>query len=130
MTPLELGWLAARIAFLLTLIALLLVESARAHDHGQFGQYSEARDQWLRQQTNPKTSMHCCTQADASLVEEDIREGAYWIRWGQFDWVRVPDNAVLPYPNPRGEPVVWWAPQWKDNKMSPLIRCYSPGSGI
>ena len=88
----------------------LIVSYAFGHDHGQFGQYSQARDQWLQHQTNPKTKIHCCVEADANLVEQDIRDGHYWVRWAQFDWVQVPDEAVLPFPNPTGEPVVWWMP--------------------
>jgi hypothetical protein len=113
-------------------IAIILVsELALAHDHGQFGQYSDARDQWLRSQKHPKSGVSCCSENDADLVQEDIREGHYWIKWRHFDWTRVPDEAVLPHSNPNGQPVVWWVPVWgQDGSLTPKIYCYAPGAGI
>jgi hypothetical protein len=109
-------------------LGIALAVPADAHDHGQFGQYSDARDKWLRQQRSP-SGASCCSENDADLVEEDIRNGKYWIRWREFDWTLVPDDALLPYPNPTGQPVVWWWPQWqKDGTLKPIIRCYSPGA--
>jgi hypothetical protein len=137
--PADLGWLWGMrliMAFLLVAFLVLLISPAPAHDHGQFGQYSAVRDQWLQNQTNPKTGGHCCTGADATLVTEDIRYddkgvGHYWIKWGQYEWTQVPDIAVLPKGNPNGEPVVWFSPRWgTDNKATPLIHCYAPGAGL
>ena len=72
------------------------------------------------------------------MVEEDIRNGEYWIRSaktmmfsrfnqlkdGKDGWVRVPADVIIKEPNLYGRPVAWY---YLENAML-QIRCFSPGS--
>lgn len=82
--------------------------------------------QWFRNQMVPgTTNRSCCNEADGEEVEEDIRDGQYWIKGGGFaEWTLVPDAAVLTGPNLYKQPVVWRFYEW--GKWN--IRCYAPGA--
>ena len=105
------------------------------------GQYDNVspfvRDWFARQQVpgGPQRGMSCCSVADGTYAEEDIRKGAdgtdhYWTRYktpaGDSDWQEVPDEALIQAPNPNGAAVVWY--WFSDGK--PKIRCFIPGGGV
>ncbi len=96
-----------------------------ARDNGQYAQTDPAIGKWFRDQKNPVTGVHCCSEADGEYAEEDIRDGRYWTRWPRGDgkWHEVPDAAVINDPNRNGAPVVWWYPE---NGVI-MIRCFAPG---
>lgn len=115
---------------LFAVFLLGLSSAATARDFGQYQNVDPATRQWFRSQKNPKTGILCCSEADGTYAEEDIRDGNYWVRFearGQtIDWMEVPDDTVIRDPNKNGAPVVWW---WYE-KGQIKIRCYSPGAGI
>src|SRR2546430_1305621 len=93
------------------IIGLLLLSSAAAREQfpGQYAQVDPHVRQWFEQQRNPGTGMFCCSQADGTLAEEDIRGTHYWVRWPGQDWIQVPEEAVINNTgNPNGSAVVWW----------------------
>lgn len=110
--------------------AVTWAPSARAHTH-DWAQLSPQQRQWFRQQRKPDTYALCCSEpdvgSDAEIVEEDIRNGEYWVRspTTRGEWIKVPAHAVLTEPNKFGRPVVWW--RWQDGH--PVAFCYSPGGG-
>lgn len=110
---------AAWVAALLTAIGAGSI--AFGHEHGQVAQ-------WLQQQRVPEgngnsSGFSCCNDHDVDEVEEDIRDGHYWIKGGHFpEWTEVPDSLVIREPNRHGQPVVWWM------GIGPYsIRCFAPG---
>lgn len=110
------------------LAVVILAVPAMARDNGQWKNADASTRQWLRDQKSPKTGMSCCNESDGEQVQEDIREGHYWIRGGNFsDWTLVPDDVVLRGPNMHGQPVVWSRVQIVGK---PSIYCYAPGAGI
>lgn len=121
---------ATLIAAAAVLVALLWGIAALAHTH-DWAQLTPQQRQWFREQTQPNTKQLCCSEpdvgSDAEIVEEDIREGKYWIRSPKTHgvWVKVPDHAVLTEPNKFGRPVVWW--RWQDG--NPVAFCFAPGAG-
>jgi hypothetical protein len=102
---------------------------------------SNTEKQWFRDQLVPGGAARgasCCSDADGTYAEEEIRNGRYWTRfqykkWDatisnyvdvSSDWMEVPPEVVLST-NHHGAPVVWW---WiPGGKL--VIRCYAPGSG-
>lgn len=137
---------AGRVTILLFVMGLLLcymdLAFCRTLYPGQWAQVDPAERQWFREQAvpaGPQKGMSCCTEADGTYAEEDIRGNAYWARFeyrtwnsaignyapAQSEWMRVPDDAVIHSPNRHGAPVVWW--YTSENMVK--IRCYSPGAG-
>lgn len=134
--------------------AIILTASssfAREQYPGQYAQYSDEERAWFRNQKSPKTGGQCCSEADGTFAEEDIRYddkgvGHYWTRftWNyymdghtvptQSDWMQVPDDVIIQDPNRHGAPVVWWA--WAgwggiDGITATVgIRCYARGGGL
>lgn len=108
----------------------------------QFAQWSDEDRRWLRNQLSPATHINCCSEADGSTVEEDIRceelDGAprchYRIRFDltNGEWREVPDEIVIHDPNRHGAPVVWWYWQYAPDgtQQRVLFRCYAPGGGV
>ncbi len=94
--------------------------------------YSPEIKRWFNEQKLPGQAP-CCSTADGHEVQEDIRNGEYWIRGGFTpvgvpvfpEWTRVDSSRVLETPNLVGEPVVWWG-QGEEGEF--VIRCYSPGA--
>ncbi len=123
-----------RTLVVLTLLALaewgctLSLSQGRDID-GRFASASPETRQWFREQRSPKTGGFCCSEADGSYVEEDIRGENYWIRSERTrgEWMLVPPDVVIKDPNRNGEPVAWYA----EDEMGKLqIRCYAPGGGV
>lgn len=97
--------------------------------------YSPEEREWFRSQRNPQTGSLCCSEADGTYAEEDIRGNEYWTRFEfrrsagaepeRTGWVKVPPECVIHNPNRHGAPTVWW--YWNGE---PGIRCYAPGAGL
>jgi hypothetical protein len=114
------------------LIALFLVVLAHPRElyPGQYSQVDPDKRKWYRNQTSP-SGYNCCSEADGTDVDEDIRDGEYWVRWDKSvaihpetsGWMKVPAAVIIPGPNRYG-PIVWWAYS-EDAGLS--IRCYSRG---
>lgn len=96
-------------------------------------QYTPQERQWFRDQKIPGTNFSCCSTADGEIVEEDIRDGHYWIRCPLDgacpfkEWTRVPDERVITEPNKFGRAVVWFR-NYPVGTSS--IICFAPGAGI
>jgi hypothetical protein len=110
------------------LLLLVLCISALARDNGQYENVAPDVRQWFRDQKSPKTGMICCSEADGSEAQEDIRNGHYWTTWPAVapTWYQVPDEVVIKDPNKVGHPVVWTYYERGEVK----IRCYVPGGGV
>lgn len=114
---------------LLPLLLLSVAASARTLYEGQWAQVDPDTRKWYNDQMVPGTDppVRCCSNADGDQVEEDIRDGKYWIRGAKLPrWTLVPDNTVLVGPNKAGHPVVWLAGDVDSGTI--LIKCYAPGA--
>jgi hypothetical protein len=127
---------------------LLALTPAPSHGRelypGQYAQYPPEIREWFRSQKSPRTGISCCSEADGTYAEEEIRDGHYWTRFTwQFcfakqcqdldsGWMDVPDDVVIHDPNRHGAPVVWWtrASGTEAATAKVRIRCYVPGSGV
>ena len=119
-----LGGVAATLLLRVALAAGILICPALARDDGRFNHLPVDLRDWFRSQKSPMTGEHCCDEADGTYVEEDIREGHYWVRWSTvWQWQRVPDEVIIHGPNRVGLPVVWWHYDHKGVR----IRCFVPG---
>jgi hypothetical protein len=111
----------------------------RAHSReaypGQYAQYDPETRQWFRNQHSPKNGVNCCSDADGTYAQEDIRDGHYWTRFtthriGNPDmdsgWMQVPDDTVLTSPNRNGAAVVWY---YYENYVL-KIRCFAAGAKL
>lgn len=132
--------LAAILPWLVIGIAVFLMRPAYPRElyEGQYAQLDPGIRRWFRNQTSPKTGGNCCSEADGTYAEEDIRGGHYWTRFiarsanaddGEIveratDWIEVPDDVVIHNPNRNGQPVAWW--YWENGFK---VRCYAPGGG-
>jgi hypothetical protein len=115
---------AAALPWRVVLAAGILICPALARDDGRFNQLPVDLRAWFRSQKSPVTGEYCCDEADGTYVEEDIREGHYWVRWSTvWQWQRVPDEVIINGPNRVGLPVVWW--HYDHRGVS--IRCFVPG---
>lgn len=101
--------------------------------------YSPAEREWFRSQRNPQSGISCCSEADGTYAEEDLREGAYWTRFEykrrdgtnleypvRSEWMKVPPEVVIHDANRHGAPTVWW--YYLNGQVG--IRCYAPGAGL
>lgn len=118
-------------ACVVLLLAAIWATAALSHTH-DWAQLTPQQRQWFQQQRQPGTKAICCSEPDighdAETVEDDIRDGHYWVRspTTNGEWVPVPDDKVLTDPNKFGRAVVWW--RWLDGR--PVVFCFSPGAGI
>jgi hypothetical protein len=114
------------------------IQESFGRDNGQYAQVNPEVREWFQNQIDPRTKQLCCSIADGTYAEEDIRDGHYWARWRintwddngnlvasdkMTDWIQVPDGAVITNPSPNGSPVVWYG----FTNGNPFIRCYVPG---
>ncbi len=108
------------------ILLVLLLFAAPAVAHMEHAQVEPRIQRWLLQQQNPVSKISCCDQKDAEQVEEDIREGVYWVRsdMTRGQWVRVPPENVLKNPNLHGRPVAWFRHQMG----GVFVFCYAPGA--
>ena len=120
--------------FLTILVTLLAFQAlAREQWPGQYSQMEPELRFWFNNQRNPTTKIPCCSTADGSYVEEDIRDGHYWVRFDKTngEWREVPDDVVIRDPNKNGAAVVWY--YYESGIVSPRMlkfRCFSPGAGL
>jgi hypothetical protein len=73
----------------------------------------------------------CCSMSDGITLDDDdveTRGGHYRVRWGNHDWVDVPDDALITQPNLYGRAVVW-PEQFTKPWAGVGVRCFIPGSG-
>lgn len=114
----------------LYLVTLLLVTFTQAESRQGWKTSGDPEiDKWFHDQMIPNGTQRCCDVSDGSFVEEDIRNGKYWIRWEktQGAWIEVPDSAVIDnQPNKWGAPAVWWG--FDEDASSIYIKCYIPGA--
>lgn len=124
-----------RIYGIIVILACLLTTSAIAHDPSH---YTDQELRWLQSAIDPVSKGSCCTYADGGFVEEEIRNGEYWIQCPLDSpcpfktWTRVPPERIIQQPNKLGRPSVWWFPATYQNgnlKDSEKVRCYAPGAG-
>jgi hypothetical protein len=75
----------------------------------------------------------CCSFADGYAITDadwETRDGHFRVRLPElqgsdrFEWVDVPDDAVITEPNLAGRTMVW--PMYRDGKQT--VRCFLPGS--
>lgn len=75
----------------------------------------------------------CCSFADGYAIEDadwTTKDGHYRVRLpvlqgsSEFEWVDVPDDAVITEPNQAGRTMVW--PMYHDGQQT--VRCFMPGS--
>ncbi len=109
----------------LTLAVVLACAPAMARDNGQWAATPQAQRDWFKQQKNPKTGISCCNEADGEMVDEEIRDGRYWIASNLTKgvWLLVPSEVVILGPNWHGRPVAWF----RHNNGVPEVYCFAPG---
>jgi hypothetical protein len=75
----------------------------------------------------------CCSFADGYAITDadwETKNGHYRVRLpvlhgsDQFEWVDVPEDALITEPNRAGRTMVW--PMYHDGKQT--VRCFLPGS--
>ncbi len=130
--------------FIIILGLLLYPLIAQAHfaDHEKWAQMTKEQQQWLMNQHVPGGDSRggsCCNQNDGEEVQQDIRDGHYWVKGSMREgdelrekgptlyqqyirdgnlinkmdndgWILVPDEVVINEPNKYGRAVVWWYP--------------------
>ena len=87
---------------------------------------SPQQRKWFQEQKEPGTGRSCCNSSDGEEVQEDIRDGVYWVNSPRTlgEWLPVSPSAVIQEPNKWGQPIAWF--YYADGK--PRVRCFSPGS--
>ncbi len=112
------------------LLLLLFSPLVMAKDNGQWAQAPPNVRQWFQDQKvpgGPHKGFPCCSAADGEEVQEDIRDGQYWIKGGHFqDWTMVPEAAIIWGPNLHGQPIAWY---YHEDGIA-RVRCFAPGAGI
>ena len=114
------------ISFALLWVSLVAGVTIAKDLNGKWAQASPLERRWFKEQKRPGTNFLCCNEADGEQVDEEIREGRYWInstRTGGNWWI-VPEESVLKTPNKHGRPVAWF--RINDNGQN-VIFCYAPG---
>ena len=125
--------------FVMSLLSLFpTLAIAKEQYPGQYAQVDPAQRRWFREQISPKTGGNCCSEADGTFAEEDIRNGHYWVKFTarnyqsglefSVPWMQVPDDVVIKKPNYNGSPVVWYGLDTEAEAW--IIRCFIPGAGL
>jgi hypothetical protein len=109
----------------LALAVVVACAPAMAHDSSQWAATPQAERNWFLQQKSPKTGLSCCNQSDFEQVDEEIREGRYWIASNQTRgiWLLVPPEVVIRGPNLHGRAVAWF----RFPNGNPEVYCFAPG---
>jgi hypothetical protein len=142
------GVLASLGAVVVGVLAVVLVSQAHGRElyPGQYAQVDPATKQWFKDQQVPGKGYSCCSAADGTKADEDIRDGNLWTRftYTRYDysvpgttttteersgWMEVPDQAIIRdgKPNPMGGPVVWYYTEGSRGEIV-KIRCFKPAS--
>jgi hypothetical protein len=115
---------------LLSVVLMLLVAHAFAHDH----EHPELNSWFLGLKSKAKVA--CCDGSEALRLEDvdwESHDGHYRVRIdvsrevGKVDmqWIDVPDDAVVDQPNLYGRAMVW--PVFI-SVLKPSVRCFMPGA--
>jgi hypothetical protein len=141
--PGTLAGIAVVIAVAVAMFLLTLGMRAHAHWRPEYAQMNPLEQQWWKDQHNPTTKINCCSNADGTYAEEDIRDGHYWTKFKYrvsgdsgaevektSDWMEVPTDTILDTtPNIHGAPAVWWGVNYPTGGTpTPFIRCFAPGA--
>lgn len=121
------------------LIGFLVPGDIWARDlDGKWAQSPPAVRKWLREQKQPGSGYLCCSEADGEQVDEEIRNGRYWInsKHTRGKWLLVPEDMVINSPNPHGRAIAWFRWVGDDGSTStvprddlrPEVFCYAPGA--
>lgn len=113
---------------LLWMTMVAVVSLALAKDvNGKWAQVTPKMKEWFQKQRNPTTKVSCCNEADGDQVDEEIREGRYWIASDKTGghWMIVPHDVIINEPNLYGRPVAWFRGGYDTAPLS--IYCYAPG---
>ena len=135
-------------------LVFLIIWSAWAVDRGQWANSDPQTREWFLAQTNPKTGVPCCSNADGVNAEEEQCPGGavllhpefkcppgddnVWVKFraevrasdGEImfakdvDWMIVPPDAILT--SSRGVATVWWSTESQSNPKI-YIRCFAKG---
>lgn len=114
------GWLMWTAAWVVLLIALLVVHfsTAHAHDH----QRPELTD-WMTG-LHSKNRTWCCKGDDTDPIDEWETKGDHYRVKFRGQWFDVPEDAIVDGPNKAGDALLWMNKGWAG--MS--VRCFMPGS--
>ncbi len=112
---------------------------------GQYADVDPDVSAWFDSQTVPGTHSRCCSDADGTRAEEELRGNRHWI-WFVYTrrdysvyppqvtdtpsgWREVPESTIIRdgQPSPTGTPIVWYYTPDVAGKML-LIRCFKPGN--
>ena len=113
--------------FIMALLGLLLLSSdALTHTEHEWAQLSPPQKDWFNKQKVPGTGSLCCNSSDWQEVQEDIRNGIYFVlsEKTKGEWLPVPATAIITEPNRWGQPVAWFYHE----SGKPKVRCFSPGA--
>jgi hypothetical protein len=115
--------------------------NARTLYPGQWAQVDPEERRWFNNQhvtAGPYKGSSCCSLADGTYAEEDIRGDHYWARFSysyagkDYDsgWMEMPDDSVIHDPNRHGRTTVWYGVDDDAGDAHVFIRCFAPGAGI
>lgn len=143
---LQFGYTAGLIGIAAALGFVFHIVAAQARWREEYAQISPQEQKWWREQKNPQTHIPCCSTADGTYAQEDIRAGVYWTRFqyevtltGQDEtsrkeerdsgWLEVPKDSILDTtPNMHGAPAVWYGINYPTGGTPVVfIRCFAPG---
>ena len=112
---------------------------------GQYALADPAISQWFDEQKVPGDGHSCCSLADGTRAEEEIRGEKIFTRFYYFhyvsqlgravedasDWMEVPNEAIIRdgKPNPVGAPVVWYEIKGSQSEIV-KIRCYKRANEV
>jgi hypothetical protein len=122
------------------LLLLFFALSTTATWKPEYAQMDPALRQWFNSQKNPTTSVPCCSVADGTYAEEDIRGERYWTKFLAHNvgtgedvssgWMEVPEDTIIRNSNRNGAPVVWYYFMTTSEGSKLYIRCFVPGGGV
>jgi hypothetical protein len=109
---------------------MLMVTSAHAewkNVAGEWDQYrlNDTQKQWFKGLHSKRPGPACCDVADGHPTMAERRIDGWYVPnffHPDWDWVRVPDEAIVTAPNPIGVATVWFGTQQADG--TPYIRCF------
>jgi hypothetical protein len=117
----------------LSAAALLGIGAAYPHDPKR-----PELDAWFKSLKN-NAGEPCCDSGDGQHAEAewDMAKSGYRVLLKHPHrpnepgrWFDVPYSVVIDRPNISGIAIVWWSPSYSnDGSMTPMWRCFIPGTG-